>query len=190
MKFLHYNLKKILFIGSIVYLACVLALLLTGLTPEIGPGLVVSLPLLPAFIAMGVFGIRGAYYFKSMDSMLADHTENSVTSLFEGGHEVYLRDEDSKVYFTQEQLRTTIKGLPVTITYSKESRTKRLVVTFSFYPLIQPGTSEPTAMRTSYYAGMRYALPKDLRQRVLQYVEELKRQGFSAANSPASHTIP
>ncbi len=179
MKFWEYNKMKILTIGGTTYVLSLIVLVL--ITNGIGGiSQVILVPLLPATIAMLVVGVKGLFYFKSIDRLIEEDSERSLLSLFDNGYTVDLVNESSWFWFTSERVKGTFSGFPVTVAFSYESRTKRPNLVISFYPIMSPGLKTQTIRSISFYTGVRGKLLKDIKPEIIAFIEGLKSEGYTA----------
>lgn len=181
-KFWKYNKGKVLLIGGISFGIPFVLLMIVGRRAT-AMAQTFELAAIIAVVAMVVYTIKGVVFFNTAESFINDVSDRSVIPLFDNGYTISTDNEDSKLFFTTEKLKGTIEGLPVTVSFPRLTRKAWPALTFNFYPLLQPGNELPQQRKKSYPLGITLRLTKDIKPDVLQFVMELKEQGYTGVKS-------
>lgn len=180
--FIQYNAVKLVRILPLAWAIIVAIMLVAGWQSGISVSALLVHVMVgsigPAFIFTVIAAIRGWWHFRPVETLLLHDGPNSLLPLLADGYTIEPTNTDSRFFFTGERLRTSISGLPVTISFSHEPQTKRLTLVCAFYPLLHAPTGTESIQKATYYTGIRHHLSRDLKPDILAFAAGLKEQGY------------
>ena len=184
MTFWKLNRKKIIGYLAMLFIACaVVACLMVGnaKAQQHLSSLIIALLGMLFYISFVLF-YPSYHAFKVMDRLQNETSILSILTLLDSGYSLGLLHENSKLQFVKPCIHATIRGLPVKI-YCEVSKGDGAGINgihVLFWPLMKDGSKR---IFSDYivYNPLRYKRRnEDVRPRVLAFIEDLKRKGFSS----------